>query len=90
MAGSRAATVAAEGELAGDFGGEVPEKMGHGDEAAADDAGCDFGDSVCGVSLRDATSADFSSLRPQCDGKQIVGLVGSSGAGNACNEVHDA
>ena len=36
-----AAAAAAEG---GDFGGEVTEEMGHGDEAAADDAGCDFGD----------------------------------------------
>ena len=50
VAGSRAATVAAEGELAGDFGGEVPEEVGHSDEAAADDAGCDFGDTICRVS----------------------------------------
>ena len=47
VAGSRAAT---EGELAGDFGGEVPKEVGHGDEAAADDAGCDFGDTACRVS----------------------------------------
>ena len=58
MAGSRAATVAAEGELAGDFGGEVSEEMGHGDETAADDAGCDFRDTVCRVSARDAASAE--------------------------------
>lgn len=49
VAGTRA--VAAEGELAGDFGGEVSEEVGHGDEAAADDAGGDFGDAViCRVS----------------------------------------
>lgn len=49
VAGSRAATVTAEGELAGDFGSEVPEEVGHGDEAAADDAGCDFGDAMIRV-----------------------------------------
>ena len=58
VAGSCAATVAAEGELAGDFGGEVSEEMGHGDEAAADNTGCDLGDTVYGVSLRDASSAE--------------------------------
>ena len=41
-----AAAVAAEGELAGDFGNEVAEEVGHGDEAAADDAGCDLGDAI--------------------------------------------
>lgn len=29
-----------------DHGGEVAEEMGHGDEAATDDAGGDFGDAV--------------------------------------------
>ena len=43
-AGTRAATVV--GELAGDFGREVAEEVGHGDEAGADDAGGDFGDAV--------------------------------------------
>lgn len=43
LAGPRAAAV---GELAGDFGGEVPEEVGHGDEATADDAGRDLGDAV--------------------------------------------
>ena len=57
MAGSRAATVAAEGELAGDFGGEMPEEVGHGDEAAADDAGCDFSDTNCVVSRISAASS---------------------------------
>ena len=41
-----AAAVTTEGELAGDFGGEVAEEVGHGDEATADDAGCDLGDTV--------------------------------------------
>ena len=40
------ASAAAEGELADDQGGEVAEEVGHGDEAAADDAGGDFGDTV--------------------------------------------
>lgn len=48
----RAATVATEGELAGDFGGEVAEEAGNGDEAAADDAGCDLGNTIdCAVRL---------------------------------------
>lgn len=51
LARPRAAAVAAEGELAGDFGGEVPEEVGHGDEATADDAGGDFGDAVIIASL---------------------------------------
>lgn len=46
FARARAAAVAAEGELAGDFGSEVAEEVGHGDEAAADDAGCDLGDTM--------------------------------------------
>ena len=62
VAGSRAATVAAEGELAGDFGCEVSEEVRHGDEAAADDAGCDFGDAVCRVSSWDAASAGIFKL----------------------------
>ena len=46
FAGAGDAAVAAEGELADDQGGEVAEEVGHGDEAAADDAGCDLGDTV--------------------------------------------
>ena len=38
--------MATEGELADDFGGEMVEEVGHGDETAADDAGCDLGDTV--------------------------------------------
>ena len=41
-----AATMATEGELAGDFGPEMVEEVGHGDEAAADDAGCDLGNAI--------------------------------------------
>ena len=46
FAGSCAAILATEGEPAGDFGAEVAEEMGHGDEAAADDAGRDLGDAT--------------------------------------------
>lgn len=51
FAGPRAAAVAAVRKLADDLGGEVPEEVGHGNEATADDAGCDLGDAVdCEVS----------------------------------------
>lgn len=49
FAGPGAAAVPAEGELAGDFGGEVTEEVRHGDEAAADDAGGNLGDSIVGI-----------------------------------------
>lgn len=62
-----AAAVPAEGKLAGDFGGEMPEEVRHGDEAAADDAGCDLGDTIfgdCVVSLRDPGRAGTAGSRP--------------------------
>ena len=65
------AAVATEGELAGDLGGEVAEEVGHGDEAAADDAGCDFGDAIVAqlaLEMRPA-GARGSGSRPHCDGK---------------------
>ena len=88
--------MAAEGELADDQGGEVAEEVGHGDEAAADDAGCDLGDTVglCVVSVAmyrcGVKGCWIVSLRPHRDGEQIVSLVVTSGAGNARDQVHDA
>ena len=29
-------------------------------------------------------------LRPHCDGKEIISLVGAFRTGDACDEVHDA
>lgn len=91
FAGARAATVATEGEFAGDFRGEMAEEVWHGDEAAADDAGCDLGDTVIAWSAHGIQQAQATlSSRPQCHRKQIISLVGTSGAGNTCNKVHDA
>ena len=45
-ASTTAIAAPAGGKSAGDSWGDVPEEMGHGDEAAADDARGDFGDPV--------------------------------------------
>lgn len=59
FAGAGAAAVATEGELACDYGDEVAEEVGHGDEAAADDARGDLGNtkSLRGWSAREMLRA---------------------------------
>ena len=63
---------AAQGELAGDFGDDVAEEVGHGDEAAADDARGDFGDTSINVGSVHAGSrcaGKGQSSRPHRDGE---------------------
>ena len=81
------------GELGDDFGGEVAEEMGNGDEAAADDARGDFGDAVVLLVFAiysQVIGRGFHDLRPHCDGEEIISLVGAFGTGDACDKVHDA
>ena len=82
------------GEFGDDFGGEVAEEVGDGDEAAANDSGGDFGDAIV-VGLVVAMDGQvvkrvFRDLRPHCDGKEIISLIGASGTDDTCDEVHDA
>ena len=81
------------GELGDDFGGDVAEEVGDGDEAAADDARGDFGDAVVGLVFAmngQVIGRVIDDLRPHCDGKEIISLVGAFGTGDARDEVHDA
>ena len=71
----------------------MTEEVGDGDEAAADDARGDFGDAGVGlvVPMNGQVIKKVSNdLRPHCDGKEIISLVGISGRDDACDEVHDA
>ena len=81
------------GEFGDDFGGEVAEEVGDSYKAATDDARGDFGDAVVGLVFvvnGQVIGSIFHDLRPHCDGKEIISLVGAFSTGDARDEVHDA